>query len=181
MVIIIIVIVNIIICYHLIIGCMFVAVRYFDFRRVGWKRKLVFRLMTKHPEDTGESNTKHNEVNDGQCTCGIGKILCQRRFADTLYCADHVINSIQDPLSWLSNLSNYLSKWSIMVRLMTAKDGIDEDPPCNMKGEISYHGVQLNYKLWSGFKDCLNEHSKLNVSEYIFSFFIADPVDFTLI
>ena len=42
------------------------------------------------------------------------------------------------------------------------------------------NGVQLNYKLWSGFKDCLKEHSKLNVSEYIFSFFIADPVDFTI-
>ena len=73
---------------------MFVAVRYFDFLRVGWNRQLMFRLMTKHPEDAAESNTKHNEVNDGQRTCGIGKILCQRRFADTLYCADHVINSI---------------------------------------------------------------------------------------
>ena len=42
------------------------------------------------------------------------------------------------------------------------------------------NGLQLNYKLWSGFKDYLKEHSKLNVSEYIFSFFIADPVDFTI-
>ena len=89
MVIIIIVIVNIIICYQLIIGYMFFVVRYFDFLR-----QLMFRLMTKHPEDTAESNIKHNEVNDGQCTCGIGKILYQRRFPDTLYCADHVINSI---------------------------------------------------------------------------------------
>ena len=89
MVIIIIVIVNIIIFYQLIVGCMFFVVRYFDFLR-----QLMFWLMTKHPEDTAESNTKHNEVNDGQRTCGIGKILCQRRFADTLYCADHVINSI---------------------------------------------------------------------------------------
>ena len=50
MVIIIIVIVDIIICYQLIIGCMFFVVRYFDFLR-----QLMFRLMTKHPEDTAES------------------------------------------------------------------------------------------------------------------------------
>ena len=45
---------------------------------------------------------------------------------------------------------------------------------------LKTNGVQLNYKLWSGFKDYLKEHSKLNVSEYIFNFFIADPVDFTI-
>ena len=45
---------------------------------------------------------------------------------------------------------------------------------------LKTNGVQLNYKLWSGFKDYLKEHSKLNVSEYIFSFLIADPVDFTI-
>ena len=45
---------------------------------------------------------------------------------------------------------------------------------------LKTNGLQLNYKLWSGFKDYLKEHSKLNVSEYIFSFFLADPVDFTI-
>ena len=37
---------------------------------------------------------------------------------------------------------------------------------------LNTDGVQLNYKLWSGLKDCLKEHSKVYMIEYFFSLYV---------